>query len=51
MVEAIRHTLGVCGEHWHPSIWTVIASSPAVASAIYYIKYTYKNRFNKQKIK
>ena len=22
MVEVIKHTLGFCGEHWHPNLWT-----------------------------
>lgn len=24
MVEVIKHTLGICGEHWHPNLWTLI---------------------------
>jgi hypothetical protein len=38
MIEVIKHTLGFCGEHWHPNIWTVAASSPLIAGTFHYIK-------------
>ena len=38
MIEFFRHVLGFCGEHWHPNIWTAAASSPIIASTIYYVK-------------
>ena len=38
MMEALRHAIGLCGEHWHPNIFTAIASTPFVATAVYYIK-------------
>ena len=38
MVELIRHTLGFCGEHWHPNVWTAMASSPIFVSAYYFVK-------------
>ena len=38
MIEALRHFLGLCGEHWHPNLWTAFAGSPAVIAAIYYFK-------------
>ena len=38
MLELIRHTLGFCGEHWHPNIWTALASSPLIASSYYFLK-------------
>ena len=25
MIEFIKHILGICGDHWHPNIWTVLA--------------------------
>ena len=38
MIEVIKHTLGLCGEHWHPNIFTAVASAPVVTTAVYYIK-------------
>mgnify|MGYP001591805812 CR=1 FL=1 len=38
MVELIKHTLGICGEHWHPNAFTMIASFPMVAFTVNYIK-------------
>lgn len=26
MLEFIKHALGICGEHWHPNIWTALLS-------------------------
>jgi hypothetical protein len=49
MVEVIRHTLGICGEHWHPNLWTAFASSPIIATSVYYIKCKCGGWFNKHK--
>lgn len=38
MIEVIKHVLGICGEHWHPNVWTAAASAPIIAPTIYYIK-------------
>ena len=38
MVEVVKHVLGICGEHWHPNIWTAAASSPLIAGTFHYIK-------------
>ena len=38
MIEFIKHILGICGDHWHPNIWTALAGSPLIASTFYYIK-------------
>ena len=38
MVEFLKHTLGICGDHWHPNIWTAIVSTPIIAPIVYYIK-------------
>ena len=24
MAEVIKHALGLCGEHFHPNIWTLL---------------------------
>ena len=49
MIEVIKHTLGICGEHWHPNIWTAFASTPIVAPALYYIKCKCGGWFSKHK--
>lgn len=51
MIEVLRHVLGFCGEHWHPNIWTAIASTPIVAPVLYYVKHTWKNKFGLSKRK
>ena len=38
MLEFFKHVLGICGDHWHPNIWTAVASTPIVAPIVYYIK-------------
>ena len=35
MIEFIKHALGFCGEHWHPNVFTLVASVPIVGPAIY----------------
>ena len=47
MIEAIRHTLGICGEHWHPNLWTAFAASPFITTAAYWIKCKCGGWFNK----
>ena len=49
MIEVIRHTLGICGEHWHPSIWTAFAASPFIATTTYWIKCKCGGWFSKHK--
>lgn len=39
MVETVKHILGLCGEHWHPSFITFIAGSPVL---VYFSTYLYK---------
>tara|TARA_B110000879_G_C11145876_1_gene502434 strand:- start:835 stop:1005 length:171 start_codon:yes stop_codon:yes gene_type:complete len=38
MIELIKHTLGICGEHWHPNVITLLAGSPIFLTAVHYIK-------------
>ena len=42
MIEIIKHVSGVCGDHWHPNIWTAFASTPIIGSTFYYLKYKYE---------
>ena len=41
MTEFFKHIFGICGEHWHPNIWTAFASIPIIAPTIYYFKCKY----------
>ena len=43
MVEIIKHSLGFCGEHWHPNIFTILASGLGVFPAFNYIYYKVKS--------
>ena len=49
MIEVLRHVTGFCGEHWHPNIWTAIASSTPIATAAYYIKCKCGGWFNEHR--
>tara|TARA_R110000822_G_scaffold24150_8_gene73861 strand:- start:1351 stop:1488 length:138 start_codon:yes stop_codon:yes gene_type:complete len=42
MLEAVKHTLGMCGEHWHPNIFTLIAAGVGSLPGISYIRYKLK---------
>jgi hypothetical protein len=45
MIEVIKHTLGFCGEHWHPNIFTILASGFGVLPSISYIYYKVIKRY------
>ena len=49
MVEVIKHVFGICGEHWHPNVWTAAAASPLIATTFYYIKCKCGGIFNHKK--
>jgi hypothetical protein len=42
MLEAVKHTLGMCGEHWHPNIFTLFIVGVGSLPGISYIKYRLK---------
>jgi hypothetical protein len=46
MIEFIRHALGLCGEHWHPNIFTIIGSGFGLVPAIQYLKIKYLKNGN-----
>jgi len=48
MVEIIKHSLGVCGEHWHPNLFTFLMSGLGLSPAFYYIKYKVKEYGHKR---
>jgi|TARA_B110000238_G_scaffold170028_1_gene187209 hypothetical protein len=37
MIELLKHSLGLCGEHWHPNIFTLLLSGLGVTPAFNYI--------------
>ena len=39
MIEFIKHALGLCGEHWHPNIFTIILGGLGLQQSYSYIKY------------
>lgn len=41
MLEIIKHTLGLCGEHSHPNLFTLFVSGIGFTSIYSYIKYKY----------
>ena len=38
MIEFFRHIFGLCGEHFHPNVWTAMASSPLIIATVHWIK-------------
>ena len=49
MIEAIKHALGLCGEHWHPNIFTLLLSGVGLLPTYSYIKYKLKSYKNESK--
>ena len=43
MIEFIKHALGICGEHWHPNIFTVLLGGLGLQQSYLYIKYKITN--------
>ena len=39
MIEFLRHAFGLCGEHWHPNIFTVFIALFGGDQLISYIRY------------
>jgi hypothetical protein len=44
MLEALKHILGICGEHSHPSLLTLVVSGVGVSGIYSYIKGKYFNK-------
>jgi len=38
MIEFIRHAIGFCGEHWHPSLFTILMGGTAIIPAFVYAR-------------
>tara|TARA_B110000977_G_scaffold184228_1_gene247671 strand:- start:51 stop:194 length:144 start_codon:yes stop_codon:yes gene_type:complete len=43
MMEILRHMLGICGEHWHPSILSIFIVME-LSTYIYYIHAKIKSK-------
>jgi hypothetical protein len=51
MIEFLKHFFGVCGEHWHPNIWNLLASGFGITTIFSYLRYRYKTKFTTPKNK
>ena len=47
MAEAIKHALGLCGEHFHPNIWTLLIGGFGISTIFSYVRLYIKCRLNK----
>lgn len=47
MLEFLRHAFGLCGEHWHPNIWTFLLGGLGFHQAFSYVKYKLKKKYDK----
>ena len=45
MPELIKHVLGICGEHFHPNIWTLILGGVGISSIFTYVLLYLKCKF------
>jgi hypothetical protein len=43
MLEILKHSLGLCGEHWHPNIFTLLLGGFGSLPVFSYIKYKIKS--------
>jgi len=43
MIEVLKHSLGLCGEHWHPNLFTFLLSGLGLPPALNYIYYKFKS--------
>ena len=46
MIETLRHIFGLCGDHWHPNIWTFVAGGFGLMPIFSYIKFRIKGLRN-----
>jgi|TARA_B110000908_G_scaffold105067_1_gene123764 hypothetical protein len=38
MIEVIKHTLGFCGEHHHPNLWTLLIGGFGISTMFSYVR-------------
>jgi|TARA_B110000240_G_scaffold5298_1_gene5968 hypothetical protein len=46
MAEFIKHALGICGEHFHPNLWTLLIGGVGISSIFSYIRLYVKCKIN-----
>jgi hypothetical protein len=46
MAEFIRHALGLCGEHYHPNLWTLLIGGVGFSTIFSYVRTYIKCKFN-----
>jgi hypothetical protein len=46
MAEIIKHALGLCGEHYHPNIWHLLAGGFGISTISSYIRSYLKCKIN-----
>lgn len=44
MIEVFKHALGFCGEHWHPNLFTMLASGFGILPALVYTRNYFRNK-------
>jgi hypothetical protein len=43
MIEFLKHALGICGDHFHPNIFTFLLGGLGLTPALNYIYYKFKS--------
>ena len=43
MIELVKHALGICGEYWHPNIFTILVGGLGLTPAFNYIYFKLKS--------
>lgn len=46
MAELIKHALGLCGEHYHPNLLTLLIGGFGISTSLLYIKSYIKCKIN-----
>ena len=49
MAEIIKHALGICGDHWHPNLLTLLLGGVGLSTIYSYVILYLKCRFKKLK--
>jgi hypothetical protein len=47
MIETLKHAFGLCGEHWHPNLFTIVVSGLGLSPLFNYIGYKIKGYYDK----
>jgi hypothetical protein len=49
MIEIIKHSLGLCGEHYHPNLFTFLLGGLGTIPGINYLYFRYIKRIKYKK--